>query len=178
MYQEYGASLVAKRLKHLPPMRETRVRSLGQEDPLEKKMVAHSSILAWRIPWMEKPGRLQSTGSQRVGHDWVTSPSLIQSARSGFPSGSDGKESACSAGDPGSIPGSGSSPGEGNSNLLQYSHLENPMEREVWRATVHGFTKSQTRLKWFSMQARKYLVFLPLVIATIQNCSGYSCHVK
>ena len=62
-------SLVAQRLKRLPPMRDTRVRSLGQEDPLEKKMAIHSSILAWRIPWMEKPSRLQSTGSQRVGHD-------------------------------------------------------------------------------------------------------------
>ena len=48
---------------------ETQVRSLGQEDPLEKGMAAHSSIFAWRIPWTEKPGRLQSTGSQRVGHD-------------------------------------------------------------------------------------------------------------
>ena len=65
------ASLVAQRLKHLPPMRETWVRSLGQEDPLGKEMVTHSSILAWRIPWTEKPGRLQSTGSQRVGHDFT-----------------------------------------------------------------------------------------------------------
>ena len=48
------------------------VRSLGREDPLEKEMVTHSSIFAWRIPWMEKPGRLPSTGSQRVGHDWAT----------------------------------------------------------------------------------------------------------
>ena len=58
------ASLVAQRLKHLPPMRETWVRSLGWEDPLEKEMVTHSSILAWRILWMEKPGRLQSMGLQ------------------------------------------------------------------------------------------------------------------
>ena len=63
------ASLVAQRLKHLPPMQETQVRSLGREDPLEKEMVTHSSILAWRIPWTEKPGRLQSMGSQTVGHD-------------------------------------------------------------------------------------------------------------
>ena len=63
------ASLVAQRLKRLPPMRETRVQFLGQEDSLEKEMVTHSSILAWRIPWKEKPGRLQSMGSQRVGHD-------------------------------------------------------------------------------------------------------------
>ena len=54
-------------------MRETRVWSLGWEDPLEKEMATHSSILAWKIPWMEKPGRLQSMGLQRVGHDWATS---------------------------------------------------------------------------------------------------------
>ena len=61
------ASLVAQRLKHLPAMRETWV----QEDPLEKEMVTHSSILAWRIPWMEEPGGPQSTGSQRVRHDFT-----------------------------------------------------------------------------------------------------------
>jgi len=63
------ASLVAQRLKRLPPMWETQVPSLGQEDPLEKEMITHSSILAWRIPWTEEPGGLQSTGLQRVGHD-------------------------------------------------------------------------------------------------------------
>ena len=68
-YSVKRASLVAQRLKHLPPVRETWVRSLGREDPLEKEMAIHSSILAWRIPWMEKPSRLQSRGSQRVGHD-------------------------------------------------------------------------------------------------------------
>ena len=71
------ASLVAQRLKHLPPLRETRVWSLGWEEPLQKEMATHSSILAWRIPWMEKPGRLQSMGSQRVWHDWATSLSLF-----------------------------------------------------------------------------------------------------
>ena len=64
-----GASLVAQRLKRLPPIWETWVRSLRREDPLEKEMATHSSILAWRIPWTEEPRRLQSTGSQRVGHD-------------------------------------------------------------------------------------------------------------
>ena len=59
---------MAQRLKHLPAMWETWVRSLGQEDPLEKEMATHSSILAWTIPWMEKPGRLQSMGSLGVGH--------------------------------------------------------------------------------------------------------------
>ena len=61
---------MAQRLKRLPvPMRETWVRSLSRGDPLEKEMAPHSSILAWRIPWMEEPGRLQSTGLQRVSHD-------------------------------------------------------------------------------------------------------------
>ena len=64
----------------------------------------------------------------------------------GCPGGSDGKESACNAGDLGSIPGLGRSPGEGNGNPLQYSCLENPMDRGAWWATVHGVTKSQTRL--------------------------------
>ena len=64
-----GASLVAQRIKHLPAVRETRVQSLGWEDPLEKEMATHSSTLAGKIPWMEKPGGLQSMGSQRVRHD-------------------------------------------------------------------------------------------------------------
>ena len=64
-----GTSLVAQMVKHLPTMQETRVQSLGQEDPLEKEMVTHSSTLAWKIPWAEEPGRLQSMESQRVGHD-------------------------------------------------------------------------------------------------------------
>ena len=63
------ASPVAQRLKRLPSMWETWVRSQGREDPLEKEMVTHSSILAWRIPWTEEPGELQSMGSQKVGHN-------------------------------------------------------------------------------------------------------------
>ena len=69
--------LVAQTVKSLPAVRETWVRSLGGEDPLEKEMTTHSNILAWKIPWMEEPSRLQSMGSQRVGHDWVTSLSLF-----------------------------------------------------------------------------------------------------
>ena len=57
--------------KNLPAVRETWVRSLGWEDPLEEGMATHSSILAWRIPWTEEPGGLQSMGSQRVGHNWA-----------------------------------------------------------------------------------------------------------
>ena len=60
---------MAQMVKHLPTMRETRVRSLSQEDLLEKEMATHSSTLAWKIPWMEEPGRLQSMGSQRVEYD-------------------------------------------------------------------------------------------------------------
>ena len=108
---------MAQRLKCLPAMRETWVRSLGQEDPLEKVMATHSSILAWRIPWTEELGGLQSTASQRVGHNLVT--------EQGFPGGSEVKASACNMGDLGSIPGSGRSPGEGNGNpqrsLVGYS---------------------------------------------------------
>ena len=63
------ASLVAQRLKHLPAMQETWVQSLGCEDPLEKEMATHSSMLAWRIPWTEEPGGLQFMRSQRVGQD-------------------------------------------------------------------------------------------------------------
>ena len=73
IYYTSRASLVAQTLKRLPTVRETWVRSLGQEDLLEKEMATHSSILAWRIPWTEDPGRLQSMGLQRVRHDWVTS---------------------------------------------------------------------------------------------------------
>ena len=66
-------NLVAQRIKRLPAMQETWVRSLGWEDPLEKEMATHPSVLAWRIPWTEEPGGLQSMGLQRVGHDWATS---------------------------------------------------------------------------------------------------------
>ena len=60
---------MAQTVKRLSTMQETLLRALGWEDPLEKEMATHSSILAWKIPWSEEPGRLQSMGSQRVGHD-------------------------------------------------------------------------------------------------------------
>ena len=63
------ASLLAQSVKNLPAMQETQVQSLGWEDPLEKEMATHSSILAWKIPWTEEPGGLQSMGLQRVQHD-------------------------------------------------------------------------------------------------------------
>ena len=67
-----GVSRVAQMVKNLPAMWETQVRSLDQQDSLEKGMATHSSSLAWRSPWIEEPGGLQSMGSQRVGHSWLT----------------------------------------------------------------------------------------------------------
>ena len=75
-YRLYQASLMAERVKRLPTMQETQVPSLGQEDPLEKEMAPHSCTLAWKIPWMEEHGRLQSMRSQRVGHNWATALSF------------------------------------------------------------------------------------------------------
>ena len=72
MYVHTWASLVAQIVKNPPAMQETQAQYLGQEDPLEKWMAAHSSILAWRIPWSLGPGGLQSMESQRVGHNWAT----------------------------------------------------------------------------------------------------------
>ena len=87
----------------------------------EKAVAPHSSTLAWKIPWMEEPGGLQSMGSLRVGHDWVTSLSLSL---------------ACI--------------GEGNGSLLQCSCLENPRDRGAWWASVYGIAQSWTRLKQLS----------------------------
>ena len=136
-------------------MRETQVWSLGREDLLEKEMAAHSSTLAWKSLWMEEPGGLQSMGFQRVGHYWVTSLHFryldtrkkqyilgsLLFVVSDFPCSSVRKESACNAEDLGSISRLGRSSVEENGNRLQYSCLENPMDRGVWRATVHGVTR-------------------------------------
>ena len=89
--------------------------------------------------WTGRPGVLQFMGLHRVGHDWATELN--------WTGGSDSKEPAYST-DQGLIPGSGRSPGEGNSNSLQYSCLENPIDRGAWRATVHGLTKNRTRLSY------------------------------
>ena len=71
------ASLVAQMVKNLPAIREILVWSLGWEDLLEKGMATHSGIVAWKIPWTEEPGGLQSMGLQRIGHDWVPRPTLL-----------------------------------------------------------------------------------------------------
>ena len=90
-------------------MWETQVQSLGWENPLEKEMATHSSTLTWKIPWMEEPGRLQSMGLQRVGHDWATSLSFQYTCIK-LPGGSEGKASAHNAEDLCLIPGSGRFP--------------------------------------------------------------------
>ena len=127
-----------------------RVPSLGWEYPLEEKMAMYSSILVLRIPWAEEPGRPQSIVSQRVGHDWgdlvhthlryswctilyatgaqyseSQSLKVILRLEAGFPGGSDGNKSACSAGDLGLIRGLGRYPREGKGCPFQYSGLEN-----------------------------------------------------
>ena len=85
--EEGMASLVAQRVKNLPPMQETWVWSPGQEDPLEEEMATHSSILAWEIPWTEEPGGLQSMELQRVGRDWTMTNTFTFFAWLGFPQG-------------------------------------------------------------------------------------------
>ena len=77
VHSDLWASLVAQMVKNLPAMQETGVWSWGQEDPLEKGMAIHSSILAWRIPWTEEPGGLQSMWLQRVKHDWATNTEWV-----------------------------------------------------------------------------------------------------
>ena len=123
-------------LRHfcLPPIWETWVRSLGWEDPLEKEMTTHSSILAWRIPWIEEPGGLQSTGLQRASLVAQIVKNCLQYRQLKCPSSSR----------PEFYPWGRRSPGEGNGYPLHYSCLENSMDRGVWWATVHGTTCCRT----------------------------------
>ena len=93
---------------------------------MEKRMATHSSTLAWKIPWTEGPGGLQSMGSLGVGHDWMTSLYFSLSCI-----------------------------GEGNGNTLQCSCLENPRDRGAWWAAVYGVAHSRTRLNWLSSSSMK-----------------------
>ena len=148
------AILVAQLVKNPPAMGETWVQPLGWEDRLEMEMATHSSILAWRIPQTEEPSGLMSIWSHRVGHKWSDFRLKSSSGNSiwwGFPYSSVGKESVCNARDLGSIPGSRRSPGDGNGNPLQYSCVENPMDRGAWQAKIHGVPKSWTHLKRLSI---------------------------
>ena len=97
--QKVRASLMAQMVKNVPVMQETWVWSLGQEDPLEKGMVTHSSILTWRIPWTEEPGKLQSIELKIVGHGWATNTHIHTHTHThthtGLPMWLSGKESTC-----------------------------------------------------------------------------------
>ena len=135
-------SLVAYMVKHLTTVRETQVQSLGWEDPLEKEMATHSSTLAWKIPWTEKHGRLQSMGSQRVRHDWV---SLLTQCCRGFPCSSVVKnrpamqETWVQFLDQ-------EDPFRREWQLILVFCLENFMDRGALWVIVHGVTKSQIQL--------------------------------
>ena len=96
---------------------------------LSSSMAPHSSTLAWKIPWTEEPGGLQSMGSLRVGHDWATSLSLFTF----------------------------SCIGEGNGNPLQCSCLENPRDQGAWCAAIYGVAQSWTQLKWLSSSSSRLL---------------------
>ena len=98
--------------------------------------------------------------------------------RLAFPAGSEGKASACNAGDPSSIPGSGRSPGEGNGNPLQYSCLENPMDGGVWWATAHGVAKSRTRLSDFTFTLALFLNFYLLFICLAAQVLIAACGIQ
>ena len=127
-------------------MRENWVQSLDWEDPLEKEMATHASILAWKIPWTEEPGRLQSMGSQRVRHDWTTSLSFFLSCI-----------------------------GEGNGNPFQCSCLENTRNGGAWWATIYRVAQSRTWLKRLS-SSRLVITCLPrckcLLISWLQSPSA------
>ena len=121
------------------------VRSFGQKDPLEEGMATHSSVLAWRIPWTEEPGIgsqsrtvLKRPNTHPIYASWASQVVLMVK---------NSPTNAVHIRDVGSILWSGRSPGGGHSNPLQYSCLENPMDRGAWRATVHGVTKRQPCLK-------------------------------
>ena len=123
-------------VKHLLTMWETRVQSLGQEDPLEKEMATHSSTLAWKIPWMEEPGRLHTvhgiTKSQtRLSNQNIRASQVVLMV----------KNLPANAGDMSLTSGSGRSPGGGHGNLLQYSYLENSMD--TWTEESGGLQSMQ-----------------------------------
>ena len=129
--------------------------------------LAVSQIQCRLLSWARRPWVVQAVTTLLASPNATTTPCPIHTEQleapqvcntlppflplsCGFPGGSEVKASASHAGDPGSIPGSGRSPGEGNGNPLQYSCLENPMDRKAWWATVHGVPKSRTRLSDFT----------------------------
>ena len=113
---------------------------------LEKPMAPHSSTLAWQIPWMEEPGRLQSMGSRRVGHDWAISLSLFTFMH-----------------------------WRRNGNPLQGSCLENPRDGGAWWAAVYGVSQSWTRLKWLSSSSSKDVFQFFSLKSQMKCCMSKTC---
>ena len=143
-----SASLVDQLVKNLPVMQKTWVQSLGWEDPLEKGMTTHSGILAWRIPWTEELGGLQSTYPWDLKESNMTEQLTLTHTFRHKSWWLSTNESICNAGDVGSIYGLGRSPGGENVNPFQYSCLGNPMDRGALQTSVHGVAKSQTRFSY------------------------------
>ena len=149
-------------------IQEIWVWSLGWEDPLEKGMATHSSILAWRTIGAEKPCGLQSLWSQRLRQNW-SHWAHSQRTHQVVPVV---KNTSANLGDLHSTPGWGRSPREGNGNPLQYSCQENSMNRRTWWASVHGFTKS--RHNWgTNTHAHTHSLFL----VSVQNISHYATKI-
>ena len=120
----------------------TQVQTLGRDDPLEKGMATRqSSILAWKIPWQEEPGGLQSMVTKR----WIGLSNFHLHTFFWLPRWFSGKNCACQAGDMGLVPGSGRSPEEGNGNPLQHSCLGNPADGGAWWATGQRVAESWTQ---------------------------------
>ena len=143
---------------------EKRVCLLGgvePEDTAHPRLMGRKGVLLAKA--RRTPGSFPEQCLSELQSWW--SFNLWKQACSGFPGGSDGKESARSAEDLASIPGSGRSPGGGDGDPLQYSCLENPMDRGAWQATVHGVEKSPKQLKWRSMHA------VPMVAVLSGHCS-------
>ena len=141
---------------------ETQVQSLSQEDPLEDEMASHSSVLAWKTPWTEEPGRLQPLGSQSVGHDWVTEHTEMMGVsmlmahwvifikshwiNHRLPFGSDDKEAASNVWDPGSILDQEDPLEKGMTTHPRILAWRIPWTEALGRLLVHGIAKSQTWL--------------------------------
>ena len=148
-------TLLAHMLRNLPAMWESWVRSLGWEDPLEKELLPTPVFLSGEFHGLRSLANYSPWGCREL--DMTEELTLSHSS---FPGGASGKEPTCqwrkhetqvesasNVGDLGSVPGSRRSPGGGYGNPLQYSCLENPMDRGAWQAAVHSVRKSQTRLK-------------------------------
>ena len=161
-------------VRNPPAMKDPRemwVRSLGREDPLEEGMATHSSNLAWRIPWTEEPGRLQSMGSQRIGHDW--NGLAHTQATQGFLGGSVVKNLCLQCRRHGFDPWIRKIPWRSKWQLTPLSCLENPMDRGAGWAIVHVIAKSQTLTEWLNSNNKTTQENLRIIIS-LTECFLYA----